>query len=137
MDMVTMMTITPPKTTKKLLVTFDATRASATAGDFVVPIFDAGVASLFGLRLKKSSELGVMVYLGKAVTANDLFAKLVDTGRKIPDVDQAVNMLTAYMSQLECHKIGNVVAIEVAAEEPGGFRLKKIANTPSGAANAG
>jgi hypothetical protein len=134
--MVTMMTTSPPKTTKKLLVAFDPARTSAAAGDFVVPVLDADAASLFGLRSKKSSTLGVMVYLGKEVTVNDLFAKLVDTGRKIPDVDQAVIMLTAYISQLEGHKIGNVMAIETAAEAPGGFCLKKITNTPSGAANA-
>lgn len=131
-----MMTTSPAKTTKKLLVAFDPARTNAAAGDFVVPVLDADSASFFGLRSKKSSTLSVLVYIGKEVTVNDLFAKLVDTGRKIPDVDQAVNILTAYMAQLEGHKIGNVMAIEAAAEAPGGFILKKIANTPSGAINA-
>jgi hypothetical protein len=45
-------------------------------------------------------------------------------------------MLADYVSRLEEHKIGNVVAIEAAAEEPCGFRLKRVANTPSGATNA-
>lgn len=136
MDMVAIMTTSPPKTTKKLLVAFDPSRANAAAGDFVVPVLEADAASFFGLRSKKSSALGVMVYVGREVTVNDLFAKLVDTGRTVPNVDQTVTMLADYVSQLEEHKIGNVVAIEAAAEESCGFRLKRVANTPSGAANA-
>ena len=75
-----------------------------------------------------------MVYIGRDVTVNDLFAKLVDTGRKVPDVDRTVSMLADFVSRLEEHKVGNVVAIEDAAEEPFGFRLKRVANTPSGGA---
>lgn len=134
--MVAIMATSPPKSTKKLLVAFDPSRADVATGDFVVPFLEVDAASFFGLRSKKSSTLGVMVYVGKEVTVNDLFAKLVDTGRKIPNVEQTVSMLADYMSRLEEHKIGNVVAIEAAAEEPGGFRLKRVANTPSGATNA-
>jgi hypothetical protein len=111
-----MMTTSPPKTTKELLVAFDSARASSAAGDFIVPVFDADAALLFGLRSKKSSQLGVMVYLGKEVTVNDLFAKLVDTGRKIPAVDQAVNMLTDFMPQLEYHWIGNMPCSRTAVD---------------------
>ncbi len=123
-------------TTKKLLVAFDPSKSAAATGDFVVPILEADAVAFFGLRSKKASALGVMVYVGKEVTVNDLFAKLVDTGRKIPDVDRTVGMLSDYVSRLDEHKIGNVVAIETTAEEPGGFRLKKVANTPSGATKA-
>ena len=41
------------------------------------------------------------------VTAYDvLFAKLVDSGRKIPSVEQTVKMLTDYVVMLQEHKIG-------------------------------
>ena len=129
------MATSQPKTTKKLLVAFDPSEAAAAAGDFVVPVPEANTVAFFGLRSRKASTLGVMVYVGKEVTVNDLFAKLVDTGRKIPNVDLTVSMLADFVSRLDEHKIGNVVAIETTAEEPCGFRLIRIANTPSGATN--
>lgn len=132
---VSIMATSLPNTTKKLLVTFDPLRAGAAAGDFVVPVVEADAATFWGLRSKKSSELSVMVYVGRAVTVNDLFARLVDTGSKIPDVQQTLSLLTDYITRLQDHKIGNVMAIEAAADEPCGFRLKRVANTPSGMAN--
>ncbi len=123
---------TAAKMTKKLLVAFDSTRTAPVRGDFVVPVCEAGTATFFGLRSREIAALGLMVYVGKEVTVNDLFAKLVDTGHTIPNVDQAVGILTDYVARLSEHKIGNVLAIEPAAEETSGFRLKKIANTPSG-----
>ncbi len=77
-----------------------------------------------------------MVYVGKEITVNDLFAKLVDSGRKIASVDQAMKMLSEYLAMLQAHKIGNVMSIEPDAAEPNAFRLVKVANTPSGAIKA-
>jgi hypothetical protein len=136
MKMIAIMVTSRPMSTKKLLVAFDPSRVDAAPGDFVVPILDAEVVSFFGLGSKKPCAFAVMVYVGKEVTVNDLFAKLVDAGQEVPNVDRTVKMLVDYMSRLEEHKIGNVVAIEPAAEEPCGFRLKRVANTPSGVANA-
>lgn len=135
MELVTFMTDTTP-TTKKLLVAFDPSKPDAGRGDFLAPVSDDQRIRLYGLRSKASSELGLMVYVGKEITVNDLFAKLVDSGRKIPNVDQTVKMLSDYLTMLQEHKIGNVVSIELPETEPGGFRLVKIANTPSGVGKA-
>ena len=135
-DMVTIMATSQHDTTKKLLVAFDPSRADIATSDFVVPILGPEGVEFFGLRSRKAAKLGRMVYVGREVTVNDLFAKLVDTGRKIPDVEQTLDMLTALVSRLAEYKIGNVLSIESATDEPGGFRLKRIANTPSGASDA-
>jgi hypothetical protein len=118
-------------TTKKLLVAFDPSDPDAGAGDFVVPVSEEGQISFVGLRSKKPSALGRMVYVGKDITVNDLFAKLVDSGRKIPSVNQTIKMLTDYVITLQEHKIGNILSVETTAP-PDGFQLTKVANTPSG-----
>jgi hypothetical protein len=74
-----------------------------------------------------------MVFVGSEVTVNELFAKLVDSGSKIPDVENTVKMLTEYVAQLQEYKIGNVLSMESVSGGRYGFRLTKVANTPSGA----
>jgi len=119
-------------TTKKLLVTFNPSNPDAGAGDFVVPVSEDGRVFFIGMRSKKRSELGRMVYVGKDVTVNDLFAKLVDSGRKVPSVEQTVKMLTDYVVMLQEHKVGNIISVEANAASAG-FGLTKVANTPAGA----
>lgn len=119
-------------TTKKLLVAFDPSDSGGGAGDFVVPVPETGRVSFVGLRSRRLSVYGRMVYVGKDITVNDLFARLVDSGRKIPSVEQTVRMLQDYVVSLQQHKIGNIVSVETTCP-PDGFRLIKIANTPSGA----
>jgi hypothetical protein len=119
-------------TTKTLLVTFNPSNPDAGAGDFVVPVLEDGRVFFVGMRSKKPSELGRMVYVGKDVTVNDLFAKLVDSGRKVPSVEQTLKMLTAYVVMLQEHKVGNILSVEANAASVG-FGLTKVANTPAGA----
>lgn len=119
-------------TTKKLLVAFASSKASPRSGDFLAPINDSTGLFLFGLRSKKNSEQGMMVYLGKEITVNDIAAKLVDSGRKIENVAQTIGALEAYIQMLQEYRIGNILAIEPCADAPCGFRLKKIADSPPG-----
>mgnify|MGYP000303555483 CR=1 FL=1 len=117
-------------TTKKFLVAYDSSEPHKASGDFLVPICDSTGLFLFGLTSKKTREQGVMVYIGKEVTVNDVFARLVDSGRKIEDVDQTLNALQAYLQMLQGYRIGNILAIEPSSDLPCGFRLKKIADRP-------
>ena len=64
-------------TTKKLLVAFDPSNPDARSSDFLAPINDSSGLFLFGLKSKKSHTQGMMVYLGKDITVNDVAAKLV------------------------------------------------------------
>jgi hypothetical protein len=120
-------------TTKKILVAFDPSHPDAGRGDFLAPVSGDERIFFVGLRSRSPSDLGLLVYVGKEVPVNDLFAKLVDSGRKIASVDQTVKMLSEYLTMLQEFKIGNVMSIEPDAAEPNAFRLVKIANTPSGA----
>jgi hypothetical protein len=117
-------------TTKKILVAYDPARPEAASSDFMAPINDSAGLLLYGLRSRAKREQGLMVYIGKSITVNDVFAKLVDSGRKIENVAQTLAALEAYLRMLQDFKIGNILTVEACAEEDCGFRLKKIAETP-------
>lgn len=119
--------------TRKILVAFDPIRPKAQSGDFVVPVFVDGSVRLVGLSSGKPVNQGMMVFLGREITVSDVFAKVVDSGRKIANVAQTVKMLGDYLTMLQDLKIGNIVGLEMTDGSPGGFRLVKLANSPSGA----
>lgn len=123
-------------TTKKILVAFDPIRPRAQSGDFAVPVSVDGSVCLVGLSSGKPLSQGMMVFLGREITVNDVFAKIVDSGRKIASVDQTVKMIGDYLTMLQEHKIGNVVGLEEAPDSLEGFRLVKLANSPSGASGS-
>ena len=74
----------------------------------------------------------MVVYLGKALTPNDVFARLVDSGQQIPSVDGAVESINEYFALLHEFQIGNVVSISEVDSEPRRFKFVKLANSPSG-----
>lgn len=115
-------------TTKKLLVAFDPKKPDQRSSDFLVVVLEDQQPKLLGVRSKKPAVSGLMVYLGKEITANDLFAKLVDTGRKIESVEQTLRVLENYIQKLQDYRIGNLVSVE--ADAANGFKLVKLADSP-------
>lgn len=116
--------------TKKMLVSYDPSAPECASSDFLAPINDNTGLFLLGLKSKKPAEQGLVVYLGKEVTVNDLAAKLVDSGRRIESVSQTLKCLEAYIQMLQEYKIGNILGIEPCREAPCGFRLIRVANAP-------
>lgn len=102
--------VTP--TAKKLLTSFDPSNPKGREGGFVVPIVESERIHFFDLKSKQFSEFAMMVFVGRQISANDLFAKLVDTGRHIPNVDETMRILSRYVLSLSNHRIGNVVSIK-------------------------
>lgn len=119
-------------TTKKLLVAFDTSNPNATSSDFLMPVVDEGSPQFIGVKSCKPADLGMMVYIGRDVTTNDLFAKLVDTGMKVASVDRTIKGIEAYLRMLQDYKIGNILSVK-ASTEACGFQLEKVANSPSDA----
>jgi len=115
-------------TTKKLLVAFDPKKPDQRSSDFLVVVLEDAQPKLLGVRSKKPAVSGLMVYLGKEITANDLFAKLVDTGRKIESVEQTLRILENYIQKLQDFRIGNLLNVE--ADAASGFKLVKLADSP-------
>lgn len=114
--------------TRKLLVAYDPLKPSDGSGDFLVPINDSGGILFFGLRSRRQCGQGRVVYIGKEITMNDVFAKLVDSGREIENVLQTTKGIEEYLRMLQDYKIGNIIGIETSRDETSGFRLTKVAN---------
>jgi hypothetical protein len=94
-----------------------------------VPVLEDGSPRFVGVKSCKPTDLGMMVYVGRDVTMNDLFAKLVDTGRKIEDVDGTVKRIEAYLRMLQDQKIGDILAVEASPAEACGLQLKTVTNS--------
>lgn len=74
----------------------------------------------------------MMVFLGRSVSTNDLFAKLVDSGTNIDDVQLTIATINMYLDAIQAFKIGNIVGMSgsVVGKKP--FELRLIAITPGG-----
>ena len=118
--------------TKKTLVAFDPARPKGQSSDFLVPFQTEGRIVLYGVKSGSEQAHGLMVYLGRAITENDLFAKLVDSGVKIDSVDETLTRLRRYLEMLQSLRIGNVVRLQVGQEASGDFELELVAKSPAG-----
>jgi hypothetical protein len=117
--------------TKKLLVAYDPARPSRRTGDFVVPVRDDAGVVLLGLKSKTVSDQGLTVYVGKSISVDDVFAKLVDTGRKIDSVSETLRLLETFIQLLQPFRIGSVIVVEKSTSDVCGFRLAKVADAPA------
>ena len=116
---------------KKVLVAFDPEKPDKSSSDFLVPVKnDSGEIEFLGTRSTKSLRYGMVILTSRAVTENDLFAKLVDTGRKVPNVADALDTLCKFLDAMKTVKIGNVVEIVGGSENA--ITLVVASNTPSG-----
>ncbi len=115
--------------TKKLLVPFDPAKPSWNPNDWLLPVVVDGQVMLQSVKAGKTFEYGRVVFIGEPVTENDLFAKLVDTGRKVPSVEETLATLRGFLEAMKTVKIGNVVTVAASAD---GVTLNVASNTPSG-----
>jgi len=116
---------------KKLLVAFNPERPDVQSSDFLIPWNLESQPVFHGLKSGKDCPCGIVVFLRRAVSENDLFAKLVDLGAFINSVDNTLATLRSYIDQLKGLKIGKVVRIVPNAATS--FGLELVSNTPSGA----
>jgi len=117
--------------TKKLLVPFDAARPRSNAEGYLIPSIVDGQYVLVELTKGRPHAYGLTVYVGRAVTENDLFARMVDSGAKISSVDETLSRLRRYVEKVQSLHIGNVVRVRISGEESI-FELDVVARTPSG-----
>jgi len=118
--------------TKKMLVA--ASNAQSRSSDFVLPVVEGGVPNFVGLKSGKPTELAMVVLTGSQVSENELFARAVDAGWKIADVDLTLARLGAFVEMVSLLKIGNIVALE---PDPGehGFTIAVRSKSPPTKAN--
>ena len=113
--------------TKKLLRAYDESKPESGRSDFLTVLLDGQNPVLFGLKSRRICQSGTIVFIGREIIANDIFARLVESGRKIPNVKQTLETIEAYVQQLGNFKVGNVVTVAPKSESPG-FELVKLAD---------
>ncbi|HEY2154689.1 MAG TPA: hypothetical protein VGH33_03600, partial [Isosphaeraceae bacterium] len=115
--------------TKKLLVAFDPTDRKGRLSDFVVPWMRGDQAVLLGLRSSKECALGLVIFTGRGVSANDLFARLVDSGVHIENVNGLMSDLGCYIERVRALAIGNVVRLAPDCAGNDLYQLEVVART--------
>jgi hypothetical protein len=111
--------------TKKLLVAFNPKKPTSKSSDFLFPLIVDGHPKFLGLSSGKYFEYGMVVMTGKEVTENDVFAKIVDLGRKVENVDQMLGEISEYLAMFKNYKISNVLKVVDNSSESRGFSLEK------------
>jgi hypothetical protein len=111
-------------TTKKLLCGVDLPDGSCNPAGFLIPWRDNDRWILLGLGNRSQCSTGLLVYTGRPVSVNDVFAKVVDATLKIESVDELMAALRAYIEALEAFKIGDVLSIGPTDSPPGFCFLK-------------
>ncbi|REJ65137.1 MAG: hypothetical protein DWQ31_19190 [Planctomycetota bacterium] len=115
---------------RKVLVAFDPDKPKKSSSDFLVPVCsESGEVEFLGTRSKKIIPYGMLVLTSRNITENDLFAKLVDTGRQVASVDETLALLTNFVEAMKTVKIGNVVVAEL---NEGTMTLTVLSKSPSG-----
>jgi hypothetical protein len=111
-------------TTKKLISPIDLEQPSKIIKGFLYPNFDSEkINSFIELNKEKEWKTGIVVFTGKDINKSDLFAKIVDSGKKIKSVNDLLNNLENYLIQIKSFKIGDVVGVKETKE---GFEIFKI-----------
>lgn len=113
---------------KKALVRFDPKQPAKQSSDFVVPLRrNDGRIELVSLKTGKTCQYGLVVFTGREVTGNDMFAKLVDAGHEIILGADVLADLEVFVGHLSSFGIGSVLELETDALDAGRVLLRKTA----------
>ena len=117
-------------TTKTFPVSTSYGSHLAKASEFLIPARHAKFSCFCGLKSGNHYKYGAVSYVGRKVSVHDVFAKLVDSGQRIENVDETIKMIESYILMLQDYRIGNVLTVEPSETDACGFRLHKIADRP-------
>lgn len=102
--------------TKKLLVPIDMENPEKDIRDF---LYATKLEEKFVFRGIKSGKLwtnGVVSFIGKSISKNDIFTRIMDSGMKIDDVNKLLTYLESYIEQVKDMKLGNLAQIKDNSE---------------------
>ena len=109
--------------TKKILAPIDLEKPNKKISGFLYPNIDEEQVSFFEINKGKEWQAGLVVFVGQEITKNDLFAKIVDSGKKIRSVDELLMNLDDYLKQIRLFKIGDIIGVKPRGN---GFELVKL-----------
>ena len=99
-------------TTKKMLVPFDVENPERNINDFLYPSKYDKEFVFKGIKSEKIWENGIISFIGKPITKKDLFAKIIDAGTTIENVDELLLYLENYIEQIRSMPLGTVIQVE-------------------------
>jgi hypothetical protein len=110
--------------TRKLLAPLDLTKPNIKNTGFLYPNITSEQMNFFvELNSDKKWEFGMVVFIGSEISTNDVFAKIVNSGKKINSVSILLSHIEEYLRQVNLYKIGDIVGIKSLNN---GFELIKI-----------
>jgi hypothetical protein len=112
--------------TKKILVPYDLDNPKKDYNVFLYPNINSLQNNSF-IEIGKDKEwkVGRVVFVGKTITKNDVFAKIVDSGVRIESVNKLLHQLDEYLNQISSFKIGDIVGIRYVENSFDLFNYKK------------
>ena len=111
-------------TTKKILVPFDYNNPDKNISGFLYPNIDEEqINSFLEVYKGKKWKTGMVVYVGREVSKNDVFAKIIDSRKKIKSVSNTLDIIQKYLNQVRQCKIGDIVEIKSSEDS---FELIKL-----------
>ena len=114
--------------TKKMPVSITFKDFKAKSEEFVIPFTGKEKKGFRGLNSGNATKYGMITFIERKISANDVFAKLVDSGQRIDDVDATLSIISQYLEELQQFKVGNVISVDYTDDFA--FRLTKEANKP-------
>lgn len=114
--------------TKKILVPFDLQNPDKKINGFLYPNINLEQIDTFHeINKGKEWKTGMIVLVNQPITTNDVFAKIVDSGKKINSVNDLLNHIENYLEQVSKFKIGDIIGIEPLNNS---FKLIKMEKPP-------
>lgn len=111
-----------------IAVEFNGIKPKTSGKEFLIPFIDIVKEGFQGISSGKPSKYGLIVYIGIEINSEEVFKRLVSSGRKIDDVKSVLVTIDKYLSQIAQYKIGTVVSIDY--KDDGSFEVVKEANRP-------
>ena len=110
--------------TRKTLVPFDINNPEKNIAGFLYPNIEIEPISSFrDIKSGREWSAGIVVFVGREISKDDIFASIVDSGTKIRSVPTLLSCLDEYVHQTAQFKIVDVIGIKSSAD---GFQLVKL-----------
>lgn len=113
--------------TKKMLVPIDLENPKKNIKDFIYPSLLNGEYVFKGIISGKIWSNGIISFIGKDVTKNDLFARIVNSGVKIENVNSTLQTLESYIEEIKGLSLGTVTKIETINDN---FKIVAVGRKP-------
>lgn len=97
-----------------MLVSNDLDKPEQDVNDFLYPVLIENKFVFKGIKYGKIWKQGRVSFIGKEITKNDIFARIVDSGHKISDVKELISLLDIYVEKIKGLPLGSIISINAS-----------------------